>query len=387
MSKPTRVNANFKEELKPYGVGNWQECFHCGNCTAECPLTEDGQLFPRKGIRSMQMGLKDKLAENVDPWLCYYCGDCSEKCPRDANPGELMMTLRRYLTNFYDWTGLSGKLYRSKALHIGVVLFLFTAVITAFLVFAQVPDLNSPEVKTYLEQQGGATVPLNLYAPTSLISLLDHIQLILLSVFLLSNLFHMYYRVVLKDKTLKIPLYLYIKEAFGALWNFFTQWRFKSCDRKLYWVSHLLIMSSYLLMFAFVVLFLDWFQTDKIHAITHPQRWLGYYITFGLVFATVYYFIGRFKKKEPIFKFSHHSDWIFITLLFLISITGILIHIFRINGMATATYYVYALHLAVEVPMVFTFVAFSKWSHLAYRPLAIYLANLKKSARAKMAAA
>jgi len=53
------------------------------------------------------MGLKKKVVTNVDPWLCYYCGDCTTTCPRDANPGEFMMSMRRYLTSVYDWTGLS----------------------------------------------------------------------------------------------------------------------------------------------------------------------------------------------------------------------------------------------------------------------------------------
>ncbi|MCP4215690.1 MAG: 4Fe-4S dicluster domain-containing protein, partial [bacterium] len=101
----SRVDAGLIKELKGFGKGDWNACFHCGNCTALCPLTEQGFLFPRKGIRAMQMGLKDKLAANVDPWLCYYCGECSDTCPRDANPGEMMMTLRRYLTSVYDWTG------------------------------------------------------------------------------------------------------------------------------------------------------------------------------------------------------------------------------------------------------------------------------------------
>ncbi|MCP4217237.1 MAG: hypothetical protein GY765_21515 [bacterium] len=131
-----------------------------------------------------------------------------------------------------------------------------------------------------------------------------------------------------------------------------------------------------------IVLFLGWFQTEEIHSMSHPQRWLGYYTTFGFIFATVYYFIGRFRRKEQIFKFTHHSDWIFIFLLFMIAVTGILVHIFRIYGMAEPTYIMYAVHLAFEVPMVVTFVAFSKWSHIAYRPLAVYFSNLKKSARA-----
>ena len=389
MTEYKRVDPNLIKDLKNFGIGDWNACFHCGNCTATCPLTEEQVLFPRKGIRTLQMGLKDKLAGSVEPWLCYYCGDCSKECPRDANPGELMMSLRRYLTTVYDWTGISGKLYKSKALHIAVVTVIFFAIIAAFLIFARVPDLNSPEVASYLEGLGGAAkaaVPLNLFAPPNLISFLDHLQLILLGLFLVTNIFNMYYKVVIKDKSLKIPLWLYIKELGVALWNFVTQWRFSKCDRKTYWLSHWLMMSSYVIMFTFIIFFLDWFQTDKIHPLSHPQRLLGYYVTFGLIFATVYYFIGRYRKKEQIFKFSHHSDWIFIFLLFMIAVTGILIHLFRVNGMVTPTYVMYVLHLAFEVPMVFTFVAFSKWSHLAYRPFAIYLANLKKSAKARVAA-
>ena len=366
-----RVDPNLKNELKKFGVSEWNACFHCGNCTAMCPLTEQGSLFPRKGIRSMQMGLKDKLAGSVDPWLCYYCGECSETCPRDANPGEIMMALRRFLTSVYDWTGLSGKMYKSKVLHITVMAILFFAVIAAFLVFAEIPTLTNPD-----------NVQLNTFAPVNIISLTDHVILIVLSFFLITNMFNMFWKVIVKDKTIKIPIWLYFKEVWAAIWNFFTQWRFSKCERKSYWLSHFLLMISYVGMFAIIIFFLEWFQTDEIHPISHPQRWIGYLITAGILYGTITFMIGRLRKKETIFKFSHHSDWIFTILLFLIAVTGILIHIFRVNGMANLTYYMYALHLAVEVPMVVTFVAFSKWSHLAYRPLAIFFANLKKSALA-----
>jgi hypothetical protein len=48
--------------------------------------------------------------------------------------------------------------------------------------------------------------------------------------------------------------------------------------------------------------------------------------------------------------------------------------------MTVATYYLYVSHLAVLVPMIMIEVPFSKWSHLAYRPFAIYFANLRKAA-------
>jgi len=366
-----RVDPNLMSKLESYGVGDWNACYHCGNCTAMCPLTEQGSLFPRKGIRTAQMGLTDKLMSSPEPWLCYYCGECSETCPRDANPGEMMMAIRRFLTSLYDWTGIAGKLYRSKAMHIIMVMVLFFGVLGAFFAFAKIPVLSDP-----------ANVELNSFAPVPIIQLVDEIMLGILSFFLITNMINMFHKVILKDKSVKIPISLYFKEVWAAIWNFFTQWRFRKCDHKFYWFRHLFLMLSYVGMFILIIFFMDWFQTDKIHPITHPQRWLGYLITIGLLLGTISFMYGRARKKLEIFKFSHHSDWIWLVLLFLIALTGILVHIFRLAGMAHLTYYMYALHLAVEVPMVVTFVAFSKWSHLAYRPLALFFANLKKSALA-----
>lgn len=370
----TRVDPTFRDQLKQYGQGDWNECFHCGNCSAVCPLTENGFLFPRKGIRAIQMGLRDQLASYVDPWLCYYCGECTETCPRDAKPGELMMTLRRYLTSVYDWTGLAGRLYRSFAAHLVVMLLLSAAVIAAFLIFA---DFSVP-----LTAEG--TVSINSFAPHELIARLDHILLITLSFFLLTNMLNMFVQVIVRDRSVKVPLYMYFVQVWEAIFHFATQWRFSKCESKrFYWFSHWFLMSSYVMMFVFIIFFLGWFQTDEVHPFWHPQRLLGYYITVGLIMGTTYFLIGRIRRKQEMFRFSHHSDWIFIILLFLIAVTGILIHIFRLNGMATATYVTYMLHLACEVPMVVTFVAFSKWSHLAYRPLGLFFANLKKAARLK----
>jgi quinone-modifying oxidoreductase subunit QmoC len=39
----------------------------------------------------------------------------------------------------------------------------------------------------------------------------------------------------------------------------------------------------------------------------------------------------------------------------------------------------YIIHMAVLVPMLAVEVPFSKWSHLAYRPFAVYFSELRKS--------
>jgi hypothetical protein len=77
------------------------------------------------------------------------------------------------------------------------------------------------------------------------------------------------------------------------------------------------------------------------------------------------------------------TDWTFLVLLFLTTFSGILLHYFRISGNAGAWYYTYLIHLMVLVPMLVIEVPFSKWSHLAYRPFAVYFSNLKKRAMLK----
>ena len=285
-----------------------------------------------------------------------------------------MMTLRRYLTSVYDWTGLSGALYRNFWAHLVVMLLLFASVITAFVVFA---DFSIP-----LTAEG--TVSINAFAPHEVIAHIDHILLLTLMFFLITNMLNMFVHVIIKDKSVRVPLYMYFIEVWGAIFHFFTQWRFSKCEgKRFYWFSHFFLMSSYIMMFTFIIFFLGWFQTDEVHPFWHPQRLLGYYVTIGLIMGTVYFMAGRFQKNKEMFKFSHHSDWFFLILLFSIALTGILVHLFRINGMPQATYISYMLHLSFEVPMVVTFVAFSKWSHLAYRPLGLFFANLKKAARQK----
>ncbi|MCP4688409.1 MAG: (Fe-S)-binding protein, partial [Desulfobacterales bacterium] len=60
--------------------------------------------------------------------------------------------------------------------------------------------------------------------------------------------------------------------------------------------------------------------------------------------------------------------------------TGILMHAVRLAGWPMGTYVMYVIHLAVAVPMLVIEVPFGKWSHLFYRPLAMFLSAVKEKA-------
>jgi len=90
------VNPDFAEELKLYGVDTALECFNCGACAAVCPLIH--RQFPRKMIRYAQIGAKEEIMQQAQElWRCLHCGLCTRTCPRQANPGELILGLRRYV--------------------------------------------------------------------------------------------------------------------------------------------------------------------------------------------------------------------------------------------------------------------------------------------------
>lgn len=375
-----RVNPELKQELLKFGVKDWNECFHCGNCTATCPLTENGSLFPRRAIRQAQMGIKDSLDTNIDPWMCYYCGDCSKTCPRDANPGELMMSLRRYLITVYDWTGISKLVSTSKAFEVGAIIVLALIVMVLYILYTFYP---SGDASLWIGSDGGALI--NKMAPWKRIHLGDWIMAGTLAFLLLTNLFNMWYKIILKDKTIKVGFFDYIKEIFTLPIHLLTQKRFAKCDdnSKSYWYIHLFLMLSYIMLFTMIVFFLEFFQTDTVHPIWHPQRLLGYISTLGLFVGIIYFYMNRMKKAKENGKHSHYTDWTFLVLLFFTTLTGILLHFFRIAGMPQATYITYLIHLMVLVPMLTIEVPFSKWSHLAYRPFAVYFSRVKNSVQIK----
>ncbi|MFH0783751.1 MAG: 4Fe-4S dicluster domain-containing protein [Pseudomonadota bacterium] len=377
------VDPSLSVELKKYGVTDAATCFNCGNCTAVCALSTENTPFPRKVIRYLQIGAADKLLHSPEPWLCYYCGECTDTCPRDANPGEMMMGMRRYLTARYDRFGISKLFYTSKAFEIFAILFLATLVGLGFYFF------HGPIVTD--------RVALNQFASSHVIEILDLGMLAILSFFLLTNARFMA-KAILGDpgqyqsetgkvgaKWHGISLSLYLSELKVLLTHFLTQKKFKGCgskEQRVQWIAHLLIMSGYSTIFILVVVFLRWFQRDEILPLWNPVRLLGYYGTFAILYGTTYAIWGRLKKVKTVYKFSHSSDWAFLILLWLTTFSGILIHFTRLLEMPLPTYALYVIHMMIAIPMLVLEVPFAKWAHLLYRPLALYLMRVKEKAMA-----
>ena len=375
-----KVDPEFQNEIKKYGDVNIEECFNCGNCTAICSLSTEQNSFPRKNIRLLQLGLKDRILQNIDPWLCYYCGECSETCPKGAEPAEAMMAVRRWLITQYDRSGHGEKIYTSsKAAWLAILRYSMIPVV--LLIIGHV--LSALGVKGF----GNLAiitdhVELNTFAPALWVWVVVLIDFAILGIRLFSNLNNMH-QVVMEPGKTKIPMSIYLQEVKTLIIHTLTQKRWRDCNEEDHsrWVKHLLLVSGYGIMLILIVGMLWWFQTDEIFPIYHPQRWLGYYATLVLRYTSGESLIGRMRKREQIHKFSHHSDWLFPGFLFAGTVTGILVHIFRYAGWPWMTYIIYVIHVMSMVAMLDTEVGIGKWTHLFYRPLAIYFQAVKERAQ------
>jgi len=358
-------------EVRKYGHFDPNGCLTCGSCTVSCSAATDTASFPRKIVRYVRLGLRSMLLASLEPWLCFDCRDCCVSCPRQSVPGEGMMTLRRYLTAQYDWTGLSARFYQSKAWEIGALIVVCAVVVVLVILF------HGPIVTERVE--------LNTFAPVPIVHAFDMILACVLSFFLLTNTFRMYWFTMHTVRKVRVPLRHYIAGVGTLIYHVVTQVGFRQCATRGRWIKHWLLVSGYALMFGLVVVCLKWFQTDKVYPFYHPQRWTGYYATAVLIVTSVDILIGRIRKREEIHKYSDLSDWLFPILLLLTALSGIAVHIVRYMGLPLTTYCVYTAHLAIAVPMLVVEVPFGKWTHLMYRPLAIYLQTVRDSAEAESA--
>ncbi|HSR12408.1 MAG TPA: 4Fe-4S dicluster domain-containing protein [Thermodesulfobacteriota bacterium] len=364
-----RVNPKLIEEIEMYGAEDVKKCYHCGNCSAACSHSDEPYLIPRRSMRTLQMGLEEKIRSSLEPWLCYYCGQCSEECPRQAFPGETMMSLRRWLTSVYDFTGISRAFYRSWKTEVAAVILLALLTGAGFLWYG----FSHGNIRTY----DGPTA----FLPSSAVHFFDWTMAGVLTFFLIVNAFRMWWFTIGRHRPNPIPLADYVKKAYLLPLHLFTQKRYAQCEHKGPWAIHLVLVLSYMSLFVLIMFFLADVQGGP--AINWNFHVIGYLASAGLIGATVYAIYGRIRKTQVHYQRSHESDWIFLFLLLFVGVTGVLQHVLHRTGMDVAANLMYVTHMMGVVPMLCLEVPFSKWTHLLYRPLAMYLSVLAAPALAR----
>jgi ferredoxin len=359
-----RVNPRLIKELEDFGAEDVSKCYHCGNCSAACPFSDDPVIFPRRAMRYLQMGASSRLRTTLSPWLCYYCGECSEQCPRGAEPGETMMSLRRWLTSQYDITGISSWMYRSwqNQILFMVLLAVLTGVGLVYYGF----NFGGGSLSVYEGEQA--------FLPHHFVHIFDWVMGGVIFTLLGINMLRMWYFLMRGDTARPVPLGSYISSIFLLPIHFLTQKRFSECGNKQPWKMHMMIMFGYTIMLVLIVFFLPLMQEGYNFA----AHFFGYLASAGLLIGLTWALRGRLNKTLTFQQKSHHSDWVFTGMLLFLAVTGVIQHVLHRMGLPYAANLAYIVHLSGVVCFEVSQVPFGKWAHLAYRPLAMYYAHLQK---------
>jgi heterodisulfide reductase subunit C len=90
------LKPKFKYEIaQEPGGENIKLCFACGICTASCPIREvDSRYNPRKIIRMILLGMKERILNSEFIWLCSNCYACTERCPQGVRFTDVMNAIK-----------------------------------------------------------------------------------------------------------------------------------------------------------------------------------------------------------------------------------------------------------------------------------------------------
>ena len=92
----SQFDPNFKYEISKFPGGqNVRLCFACGTCSAGCPVREiDERYNPRKIIRMVLLGMRERVLSSEFIWFCSTCYTCRERCPQGVRLTDVMTALK-----------------------------------------------------------------------------------------------------------------------------------------------------------------------------------------------------------------------------------------------------------------------------------------------------
>ena len=398
----TTVNPKLIKEIKNYSKKdfNIDACFNCGNCTAICPLTTSEHSFPRALIRYGQIGMREKLLTSKDIWICSYCNECSDTCPRNATPGEFVAATRKWAIAQYDITNIAKIMYKSIFAKLIAIIGKAIFTLTVLLVIGNPSAIsNSRPLKLF-----------DLFSKESVELLGIVFGLILFLVVIVSTL--NMFRILTKpydesfihgistiqessqDENKRNSLFHLLLSPRIMLKSFFQvlgkdvllQQKLTECNASEYtkkplvrtrWFTHQLIFYGFIgLLIATIGDMIFKPDSNIMVPIYFPTRLLGIISGIALVLGTSMALLARIRKSDKYAAASTFDDYFLLVLLWFIGITGFLTTITFYITLIPATwgYYFFIIHLLVVVEL-FALAPFTKFAHIWYRFVALWLTN------------
>ena len=377
-----KPDVNFINDIIAAGGESVKKCFQCATCSVVCNVTPEDNPFPRKEMIHAQWGLKDRLISNPDVWLCHQCSDCTAYCPRGAKPGEVLGAIRKLSIEHYATPGFLAKAVGSPKALLGLLMVPVIIFIAAIMI------------------QGNSFFPEGEIVYAEKFMKVPYIDVIfsaaaLFAVFGFFMGVTKYWKDLTKNievssnpwqKKVKGPMVAMILET---VFEFMTHKRFEKCevtnDRS---KTHMFVFFGFVglaITTTWAIAYLyghEFFGIQKTfwlnfgespYPLYDPMKILGNISAVVLLAGILQVITNRRKNAEKAGSGSYY-DWLFISVITSIVVTGILSEVLRLAHVRMVAYPVYFIHL-VSVFFLFAYAPFSKMAHMVYRTTALVFAK------------
>jgi quinone-modifying oxidoreductase subunit QmoC len=382
-------DVNFINDVIAAGGESVKKCFQCATCSVVCNVTPADNPFPRKEMIQAQWGLKDKLVSNPDIWLCHQCSDCTAYCPRGAKPGEVLGAIRKLSIEHYATPGFLAKAVGSPKALLGLIAVPVIIFLAAIMI------------------QGHSFIPEGKIVYAENFMKVPYIDVIFsaAALFAVIGFFtgvSRYWKDLTKGiETSDNPWQKKAKGSMVALvietvMEFITHKRFKKCevtnDRS---NTHLFVFFGFVglaITTTWAIAYLYGFEFFGIkkavqlsgenfllnfgespYPLFDPMKIVGN-VSAVLLLAGILQVITNRRKNAEKAGIGSYYDWLFISVITSIVITGILSEVLRLADIRLLAYPVYFIHL-VSVFFLFAYAPFSKMAHMVYRTTALVFAK------------
>jgi quinone-modifying oxidoreductase subunit QmoC len=348
-------------------------CYQCGTCTAVCPISTADNPFPRKEMVWVQWGLKARALGNASIWLCHQCGTCNTYCPRDAKPANVMAALRDDSIRHYAVPRLMGRalndprflplLFAMPALIFGAILGWLgnlTSLPEGRIVFSKFIPIIYIEVVFVLAiglavigaVRGGLRYwrAMDLASPAGGNGQAPRLHLVAT---LGEILRHRKFRQCTEAPAGTRPTHReHLHRAhFAVFWGFMGL------------VVTTTSVGIGIYAFGYLTPWPFW----------HPVKILGNLSGAAVIAALAVFLWRRIADGRAAGKRTY-SDWLFLTILLLATLTGFFCQWLRLADLRALAYPMYFVHLLL-IFFLLVYIPYSKFAHLVYRTLAMLSAG------------
>jgi quinone-modifying oxidoreductase subunit QmoC len=330
----------------------------CGACTATCDLAGDDNLFPRRQLTFVRLGLEDRAAADPEIWRCYACADCTAKCPSGAQPSGVMRGLRQLAIENFAFPGPVARAVNGPKGFLGA--YAVVAALLAGLIALGGSFRPGPGPVNY-----AGMLPNPVLIPV--FSCLSLVPLIAVAVGA-RRAWATWYGSSLR------------KVRPGALWaatrsalpEIVAQRKFSQCeDRRLRPWAHRAVVVAFAGLLAVSAVLTVLVATGKQYPLpmANPLKVLANVFA-GLLIGGAGYFCWLRTADAKRGERAGFFDWAFLANVMLAGLTGAATEVMRVADVRGAAYPVFFVHLVVVLVLMLT-LPYTKLAHAVYRVLAV----------------